>query len=122
MKIAIPTNDRKTIAKRTGRAEEFVIYHIENKETKSIEYHKNTHSHDDDNKNEKNHHGNKNTHLHEHGEHNHDELLLLLKDIDILLARAVGKHMKQTLQKGNIPYQLVKTDTISELLENYFKV
>lgn len=122
MKIAIPTNDRKTIAKRTGRAEEFAIYQIENNQIQGAEYLKNTHSHDDDNKTEENPHGNKNTHHHEHGEHNHDELLLLLKDIDILLVRAVGKHMKQTLQKGNIPYQLVKTDTISKLLKNYFKV
>ncbi len=132
MKIAIPTNDRKTIAKRTGRAEEFALYHIENKEIKSIEYLKNTHSHEDHDRAEGNHHekqgdghgkGQKHNHdhNHEHEEHNHDELLLLLKDIDILLVRAVGKYMRKTLQNGNINYQLVKIDVISEILENYLK-
>ena len=136
MKIAIPTNDRKTIAKRTGRAAEFAIYHIEDNEIHSIEYQKNIHSHDDHGSDEGNHkkrggehgkgqggggHKHNHDHNHEHGEHNHDELLLVLKDIDILLVRAIGKYMKKTLQKGNVNYQLVKIDDISEILENYLK-
>jgi len=137
MKIAIPTNDRKTIAKRTGRAEEFALYHIENKEIKSIEYLKNTHSQEDHDRAEGNHHekhdggqgkgqgggGHKHNHdhNHEHGEHNHNELLTLFEKVDILLVRAIGKYMKKTLQKGNINYQLVKIDDISEILENYLK-
>ena len=119
MKIAIPTNDRKLIAKRTGRAAEFAIYTIDSKEIKSVEYIKNTHSHDDHDRNEGHHHGENENHSHEHGEHNHDELLTLLIDIDILFVRAVGKYMRKTLQNGNINYQLVKIDTISEIIDNY---
>ena len=88
MKIAIPTNDRKLIAKRTGRAAEFAIYTIDSKEIKSVEYIKNTHSHDDHDRNVGHHHGENESHSHEHnhehGEHNHDELLVLLGGIDIL--------------------------------------
>ncbi len=115
MKIAIPTNDRKTIAKRTGRAIEFAIYSIENKEIQSVEYTKNTHSHNDqDDEQGKDHN-------HEHGEHNHDDLLTLFEKVDILFVRAIGKHMRKTLQKGNVNYQLVKIDAISKILENYLK-
>ena len=114
MKIAIPTNDRKLIAKRTGRAVEFAIYTIENGEIKSVEYKKNTHNHDDHDKNEGHHHG-------KNGKHNHDELLTLLIDVDILFVRAVGKYMRKTLQNGNINYLLVKIDDISEILNDYLK-
>lgn len=104
MKIAIPTNDRKSIANRTGRAFEIAFYTIENGEIKSVTYSKNTHSHDDHREN---------------GDQNHDKLLDILIDVDILLVRAVGKFMKKTLQKGNINYQLVNVDAISKILEDY---
>lgn len=133
MKIFIPTNDRETIAKRTGRASEFAIYTIENKEIQSVEYQKNTHSHDHDRdegnhgekhgsghgKGKKHNHDHNHDHDHEHGEHSHDDLLIIFKEADILLLRAIGKYMRKTLQKGNIPYQLVKIDNISEIISNY---
>ena len=119
MKIAIPTNDRKLIAKRTGRAAEFAIYTIDSNEIKSVEYIKNTHSHNDHDWNEGHHHDENENHSHDHGEHNHDELLVLLDGIDILFVRAVGKYTRKTLQNGNINYQLVKIDTISEIIQNY---
>jgi predicted Fe-Mo cluster-binding NifX family protein len=117
MKIAIPTNDRNSIAKRTGRATEFGIFTIENGEIQSVEYLKNTHSHVDHDRSEGKHHAKSK----EHEEHNHDELLILFKNIDVLLVRAVGKHMRQTLKKGNISYKLVKIDTISEIISNYLE-
>ncbi len=143
MKIAIATNDRKNIAKRTGRAAEFAIYTIENGEIQSTDYQKNTHTHHDDHdRNEGNHrqehggghgHGHGNSHgehhhhhdnhdhNHEHGEHTHDEIITQLKGVDILFVRAIGKYMKKDLQNGNIPYQLVKVDDITEIISNYLK-
>ena len=47
MNIAIPTNDRKSIAKRTGKASEIAFYTINNGTIISVTYTKNTHSHDD---------------------------------------------------------------------------
>ena len=128
MKIAFPTNDRKTIAKRTGRAAEFAIYTIENGENNSVDYQKNTHEHHDHKPKEGNHrqgHGNGQglgpQHKHEHGEHTHDEIITQLKDIDIFLVRAVGKHMKRDLEKGKIHYKIVKGEEISEIISNYLK-
>ena len=118
MKIAIPTNDRKTIARRTGRASEFAIYTIENGEIKLVDYQKNTHEHHDHDRNEGNH---RQGHGHGHGEHTHDEIITQLIAIDILLVRAVGKHMKRDLEKGNIFYKLVKGEEISEIISNYLK-
>lgn len=129
MILAIPTNDRKTIAKRTGRAAEFAFYTIENEAIKSIAYQKNTHEHHDHDRNEGNHrqgghgngHGHGHNHRHEHTNHTHDEIVTQLKDIDIFLVRAVGKHMKRDLEKGNIPYKLVKGEELSEIISNYLK-
>jgi len=137
MKIAIATNDRKTIAKRTGRAVEFAIYHIENREIISIDHQKNSHTHHDDQaRNEGNHrqgrggghghghgehHHDHEEHNHEHGAHTHDEIITQLKGVDILFVKAIGKYMKKDLQNGNIPYQLVKDENISEIISNYLK-
>ena len=132
MKIAIATNDRKTIAKRTGRAAEFAIYNIENGEIQSIDYQKNTHTHHDDHdRNEGNHrqghggghgqlHG-EHEHHHEHGAHTHDDIITQLKGIDMLLLKAVGKYMRKDLKRGNIPFQMVKENNIKEIISNYLK-
>jgi predicted Fe-Mo cluster-binding NifX family protein len=127
MIIAIATNDRKTIAKRTGRATEFAFYHINNGEIQSIDYQKNTHEHHDHDRNEGHHrkgqgsHGHGHGHHHDHGNHTHDEVVNQLKEVDIFLVRAVGKHMKRDLENGNIPYQLVKEENITEIISNYLQ-
>jgi len=147
MKIAIATNDRKTIAKRTGRAAEFSIYHIENGEIISIDHQKNTHEHEDHDRNEGNHrqgpggghrhangrgqgggqghghgeHHHHHDHDHEHGEHTHDEIITQLKGIDLLYVRAIGKYMKKDLQNGNIAYKLVKVDEIEKIIATHLK-
>lgn len=116
MKISFPTNDRKTIAKRTGRCEEFAIYEIENTEIKNIEYLKNTHEHHD-------HGGSHGHHSHKkgEGEHSHKETMGILKGIDILIVGRVGKHMKKGLSDNNIKYQLTKKPGIKEALEDYME-
>jgi|LGVF01.2.fsa_nt_gb predicted Fe-Mo cluster-binding NifX family protein len=108
MKIVIATNNRTTIAKRTGRAAEFAFYTIENGEMKLVVYQKNKHTHHV--------HGS-----HEHEAHSHKEIVTQLQDVDIFLVRAIGKSMRQSLKEGNIPYQLVKIDAISEIISEYLK-
>jgi len=49
MKIAIATNDRKTIARRTGRAKEFAFYEIDaNGNILRVYFEENQHKHDDE--------------------------------------------------------------------------
>jgi len=112
MKIAIATNDRITIAERTGRAAEFAFYTIKSKEIESVVYQKNNHKHHG--------HGG-HGHNHEHGEHSHKDIVLQLQGVDVFLVRAIGKNMRRDLKEGNIPYQLVKIDAISEILADYLK-
>jgi len=116
MKIAIPTNDRKSIAKRTGRAAEFGVFTIKNEKIESVEYIKNLHAHKDHDKKE-----GKHLDTDSHKEHNHDELLIFLKNVDVLLVRAIGKHMRQTLKNGNVAYKLVRIDNIPEIISNYLE-
>jgi len=102
-KIAIPTNDRKTIEKRTGPCNEFAIINVNEKNNKII-YLKNNHSHD------------KNT---PHN-HSHDEILKILKDVDLLVTIIVGKHLQEDLINNNVYYE--KTDLINiEDIINFYK-
>jgi predicted Fe-Mo cluster-binding NifX family protein len=128
MKIAIATNDRKTIAKRTGRAAEFAFYQIENGKISTVTYQKNTHEHHDHDRRDGHHrqghgegHGHGHGHGHGEGAHSHDEIVPQLKDVDIFLVRAVGQFMKKDLENGKIPYQLVKGENLEEIISNYLK-
>jgi predicted Fe-Mo cluster-binding NifX family protein len=146
MLIAIATNDRINIAKRTGRAKEFAFFTIKDSKIIDVRYEKNNHEHHDhDEDHEPNHrqvqgrgrgqgrglghgrghghhHHEEHHHDHEHGEHSHDEVIEQLKDVDIFLVRAVGKHMRSDLEKGKIPFKVVtKEDNIVKLVENYLK-
>ncbi len=103
MKAAFATNDRKTLAERTGRAKEFVIYELSENKIINTEYFENKHEHHE--------------HEDEH-KHSHKEITDILKDTDILYITKVGKHMKRDLEQAGIKY--IKTDKkdISEILKN----
>ena len=107
MKIALPTNDRKNLAKRTGRAEEFAIYDIKNSKIVTITYFSNTHEHHD----------------HSHGEeehnHSHKEITDLISDVDLLIVSKIGVHMKQDIESANINYKVVTENDIDTILKEY---
>jgi len=70
MKIAIATNDREHIAKRTGRASEYAIYTIENGKVTDVQYEENQHHHDDDHDRSEGNHRQVEGFGHGHGDHN----------------------------------------------------
>jgi len=114
MKISFPTNDRKTIALRTGRCKEFVIYNLADSKVVDISYLENTHTH----------------HHHEHGHqdhkkgegaHNHTEITQLLKEVDVLVVGRVGKFMKKSLEDFSIKYQLTKKLEIQEVVDEFLE-
>ncbi len=144
MIIALATNDRKNIAKRTGRAKEFAFFTIKNGKITDIRYEKNSHEHHDhDETHQPNHrrtagygqglrlgrgYGRKQGHgkhhhdheYHQHDEHHHDEVIEQLKNVDMFLVRAVGKYMRKDLENGKIPFKTVtKEDDIIKIVENY---
>ncbi len=150
MKIAIPTNDRQTIAKRTGRAKEFAIYKIDDKgQIIDVRFEENLHKHDDEHDEVlqheayhrgqgkgrgkgqgrglgrglgqgRHHHEAEHHSHHHHGEHHHNEIIDQLKEVDMLLVRAVGKYLRQDLIDGHIPFKTVtKPDGLEEIIKNY---
>jgi len=150
MKIVIPTNDRKTIARRTGRTKEFAFFEIDEKGNISRIYFKeNQHKHHDDEEHdyEPNHrkvsgygqgagrgrgqgrglgrgqgrHHHHEEEEHHHGEHHHNEIIDQLNDIDMLLIRAVGKYLRQDLIDGKIPFQRAKGEKFDEIIRNYLE-
>jgi predicted Fe-Mo cluster-binding NifX family protein len=118
MKIAFPTNDRKTIAKRTGRCKEFVIYDLADSKIIDISYLENNHEHHDHD------HGSGDGH-HDHKkgeeEHSHAEIGEILKDVDVLVVGRVGKFMKKALEGFNIKYQLTKKLEIQEVVDEFLE-
>jgi len=105
MKIALATNDRKTISLRTGRAKEFGIYEIIDSKITNISFKKNNHKHD-----------------HDHGEehkHSHREIIDLLLGIDLLVVRAIGKNFKHDVEDAKIKYRKVSIENIDDLMSEY---
>ena len=102
MKIAIPTNDRINLAKRTGQAKEFVLVEIENGKVVGTKYAANHHEDHD-----------------ESVEHSHNDIVEMLKDIDVLLLINVGKHLKKDLENGRIKYEKISLQTIEEVISFY---
>ncbi len=108
MKIAFPTDDRKTIAERTGRCKEFAIVELKTNNV-TYNYLPNTHKHEHNNNGKKEH------------EHSHNEIIQLLEGIDLLIVRRIGKYMKLDIDKSKIKYKQVEKTEIEDIVEEYKK-
>jgi len=107
-KICIPTNDKQTIAQRTGRAKGFMFYTIDdNKKIIEEKYIDNPHSHDHNHDEEEEH------------EHHHNEIIEILQDVDIFVVKAVGKHLRQDLIDANINFERTSKTEIKDILNDY---
>jgi len=111
MKISFPTNDRITIAERTGRAKEFVIYDIRDRQIMNIDYRKNTHQHHE--------HGQEHNHQNGKNGHSHQEIIDLLGDVDLLIVLRVGKFLKNDFEVHKVSYQITKNVAIEYNLKEY---
>jgi len=105
-KICIPTNDRKTIAQRTGRAKEFVFYVIDNGKVIDKKFVENPHK----------------EHDHEEGEdheHHHNEIIEILEDVDVFVVNAVGKYLRQDLLDANVNFERTTKTELEEIVKDY---
>ncbi len=119
MKIAFATDDRKTVAERTGRAKEFAVYETEGSEIVNIEFLENTHKHHHDEHKHGMHGDGYNRH---HGNgHSHKEIVDMIRDVDFLFVKRVGKHMKEDLENAGINYVKTGKNEISEILKEFLK-
>ena len=94
MKIAVPTQDKESIFRRTGRAPLFQIFVLENGVWKEAGAVPNRHREEDDHDETK--------------EHSHADLINQIKDCDTILLNKVGKHLKHDLDNAGI--RIIKTD------------
>ncbi len=107
MKIAIPTNDRKTVAERSGRATEFAMVDIDATGTAKIEYLINEHEHT--------HHADGS---HDNEDHGHGDLVELLGGIDIIIGYKFGPHFSRDFYKAGIKMKLTKLKIIDDVIKS----
>ena len=102
MKVAIPSDNRETITKRTGQSKGFMVYEINKGKIIHSEYRKNIMDEHD-----------------EEAEHSHRQIIELLKNVDILLVAAIGKHMKRDVDNSSMEYQFVKEENLNQIINNF---
>jgi predicted Fe-Mo cluster-binding NifX family protein len=86
MKIALPTSDRLTVFKRTGRTTEFAIFEIVDGSYEFVEFRANPHT----------------NHTHGDHEHHHKDVVAILNDCDALLVSKVGDAFKNDFNQAGI--------------------
>lgn len=107
MKLALATEDREHIARRTGRATEFAIYHIEDGKVIDVEFLKNEHNYQE-------------SHEPSHEQtHSHANVVAAFKGVDLFLVTHLGPHFKAEIEAAKIPYEIVRENLIEDLLRPY---
>lgn len=112
MKIAIPTNDKKQLFKRSGRAEGFLVIDVSGSEYVIKGYRFNTHSH--------HHHHHGHDEESEHG-HSHKEIVDALSDCSYLVVNVIGKHFLHDLQNAGIKVFQTDETTITGAVDDFRK-
>jgi predicted Fe-Mo cluster-binding NifX family protein len=112
IKIAAPTNDRQTLAERSGRAAEFAVFSIENGTIKNVEFRKNEHEHH-------HHHGHGNgDHEHAHG---HADIVEALNDCAAVVGRKFGPHFASDFHQAGIRMMLSRETALEEAVLSAWK-
>lgn len=104
MKIAVASDDRKTISHHFGRATGFVIFEVENNSIINQEYRKNI---------------GKSTG--ECGSCNHDVMINNIKDCDVLISYGMGRRIYDDLTKDNIQVVVTDEETVDAAVKRFIK-
>ncbi len=111
MRIAIPTNDKITVFKRSGRAKGFLIMELSDDGVKEIDYVINNHQHG--------HH-----HHHSEGGHNghghsHEELVEKLNGCDYIIVNMIGSHFGRDVEQAGIKVFITGRENIDGALKEF---
>ena len=107
MKIAIPTNDRKTVAERSGRAAEFAVIEINEKGVIKSEYLINGHEHT--------HHADGSADNEDHG---HGDMVDLLEGVELIIGKKFGVHFSRDFHNAGVKMIRTKFDSIDDVIES----
>ena len=112
--IAVPTNDRETIAVHTGRSKEFALFTIENGALSKEEFLENHHAHE---------HGDSccGRHSENAHKHHHTEILEIVERADVLLYYGMGKGLRDELQEHSIPFEKAKYVYLKEIVDGFLE-
>ncbi len=111
MRIAIPTDDGRTVANHFGRATYFMIVEIEDGKEVSRKLSENLHAREHGN-HEHHGYGNGRGYGHEHEQgHSHKEVFASVGEIEGVVAVRIGPHMFEDLKEKNIRIYLVRSGT-----------
>ena len=107
MKIAIASDDRKTISSHFGRTKGFVIFEVEGKKIKGQEYRLNTftgHARGLEGRHEANHHG---------------PILDALSDCKVVISRGMGRRIYNDLKEAGIEVLITEEMDVEKALDLY---
>jgi len=107
MRIAIPTNDKEHLFKRSGRTNGFLIMDIEKDYFSVVDYRKNNHTHNYDHSDNE-HHG-----------HSHKEIVDALMDCRYLIVNIVGKYFGKDIKDAGIQVFVTDKKAISDAVEEF---
>ena len=119
MKIAVVSDDTKTISAHFGRAQYYLVYTVENgkitgQETRT----KPGHKHTEDKPHENHENCNEDSHSH-HSEASHANMMDVIMDCDVLLARGMGKGAYEGLKVRSIQPIITDIPEIQPAVEAY---
>jgi predicted Fe-Mo cluster-binding NifX family protein len=109
MKIAIVSDDGKTIASHIGRARGFVIFEVEAKEVKKQEYLPNTftgHARGLEGKHNADHHG---------------PILEALGECKVVISHGMGRRIYDDLKEAGIEVFITEEENVKRALDKYLK-
>lgn len=107
MRIAMPTDDRKTLAAHFGRAGEFAVYEASNGEALLVEFRTNMHTHGHG-------HGHEGGHDHADGKghgHSHD-FDRPLGGVDVVICRGLGKRAREAVERIGAALHFTREDDL----------
>ncbi len=109
MKIAIASDDGKTISPHFGRTEGFVIFEVHGQEVKSFEYRQNSFT------------GHALGIQGQHGADRHKTIIEALKDCDVVISRGMGRRLYEDLRYAGIKAIITDEEDVDRAMELYMK-
>ena len=118
MRIAVATNNKKTVAGHIGRCNGFLIYHIAEKQIKKIEYRENTFTH---HRQGGHHEGQNQDGDGNGGRHGHRRLMNGIGDCRYLIFQSGGWRIIEDLKANNIipivTDERITDDAVTKLID-----
>jgi predicted Fe-Mo cluster-binding NifX family protein len=124
MKIVVPTNDFVNMERKTGHAQFFAVFNVENENIEMIEKIVNDHDHEHGHNHDHDHdhsHDHKGLHIHQEGghQHGHKEQVQLIKKYDAFVVNHLGPHFLTDIKEADVNYFMTRESDIKEAIKDF---